>query len=279
MVWVWAGLGLRIRFEVCARGCAFFLCWPLEHDRPRELHQSIYTAKSTARKGARCQVPGAHRCLLPAACCLLSARYHVLKRLPQAALPPTPPLPPSATWLQSKRVALCVLPARCTALGCTVCLLASYFLLSAVSRLTRQTQIGVLQSAIANVDSPPARPPLRISSHGRTATRNVRSTHCLPESTCNSPRRHSRCRPVTAIPSPFSSPYRGVHSAPQLLLLAFRWGSLHRSGSHGPNALANLACHKIVRGRPICCKNHRETRFCSTAACSLISWSVLGALR
>jgi len=24
MVWVWAELGLRIRFEVCARGCAFF---------------------------------------------------------------------------------------------------------------------------------------------------------------------------------------------------------------------------------------------------------------
>ena len=38
-----------------------------------------------------------------------------------------------------------------------------------------------------NVDSPPARLPLRISSHGRTATRNVRSTHRLPESACNSP--------------------------------------------------------------------------------------------
>jgi hypothetical protein len=74
MVWVWAGLGLRIRFEVCARGCAFFLCWPLEHGRPRELHESIYTAKSTARKGARCQVlPGAHRCLLPAVRPLLTS--------------------------------------------------------------------------------------------------------------------------------------------------------------------------------------------------------------
>ena len=220
-------------------------------------------------------MPGAAGCPpLPAACCPPAS--HILNRLLQAALPPAPPLPPSATWPQSNRVsaALCVLPARCT-----VCLLASYFLLLAVSRFTRQAQIGVLQGAIANVDSLPARPPLRISSHGRTATRNVRSTHRPPESACNLPRRHSCCRLATAILSPFSSPYRGVRSAPPLLLLAFRWGSLHRSGLHGPNALANLACHKTARGRSICCKNHRETRFCSTAACSLISWSVLGALR
>ena len=261
---------------MCEGMCFFFLCWPLEDDRPRELHHRVYTAKSTARKGARCQVPDARCPPLPAARC--SPATHVLKRLPQAALPPAPPPPPNTYLVAVEPGQRRTLRSSCTlhraSLHCPLaCFLLSFARRSAGSRV---------RPKLASCRAPSRTLILHLRTFADLLMHRDEKCPTDPPSArvcVQLARRHSRWHPATTIPSSFSSPYHSVHSALQLLLLAFRWGSLHRSGLHGPNALTNLACHKTARGRPICCKNHRETRFCSTAACSLISWSVLGALR
>ena len=170
---------------MCEGMCFFFLCWPLEYDRPRELHQSIYGKKHREK---RCPVPGAI-CQVPtAACCPLSARYPRPEKAPASGPPPCSPAPskhlPGRSRTGSAPHAAFFLHAAPRFAALPACLLPTFFC-KAVSRFTRQAQIGVLQGAIANVDSPPAH--LCGSPHGRTATRNVRPTHRLPESACNSP--------------------------------------------------------------------------------------------
>jgi hypothetical protein len=123
---------------MCEGMCFFFLCWPLEDDRPRELHHRVYTAKSTARKGARCQVPDARCPPLPAARC--SPATHVLKRLPQAALPPAPPPPPNTYLVAVEPGQRRTLRSSCTlhraSLHCPLaCFLLSFARRSAGSRV------------------------------------------------------------------------------------------------------------------------------------------------
>ena len=129
---------MRIRFEVCARVCAFFfLCWPLEYGRPRELHQSIYGKKHREK---RCPVPGA-RCQVPtAACCPPSARYPRPEKAPASGPPPCSPAPskrlPGRSRTGSAPHAAFFLHAARRSLHCPLaCFLLSFARRSAGSRV------------------------------------------------------------------------------------------------------------------------------------------------
>lgn len=102
----------------------FFLCWPLEHDRPRELHESIYTAKKALRE----KVPGARCCQVPtAACCLLSARYPHPEQAPASGPPPCPPASSKRHLAAVEPGQRCTLRSSCTLAALSACLLPTFF--------------------------------------------------------------------------------------------------------------------------------------------------------
>jgi hypothetical protein len=237
------------------------------------------TRVSIRQKAPREKVPGARCCQVPiAACCLLSARYSHPEQAPASGPPPCPPAPSKRHLAAVEPGQRCTLRSSCMLHCLLACLLPTFF--------CRRSAGSPVRPKLASCRAPSRTLILRLHAHLCGSPPMAAPRREMPDRPTV---RQSLCatRPVVTaavvwlLPSFHPFLLHTVACVPLLHCYFWRFDgeALHRSGLHGPNALANLACHKTARGRSICCKNHCETRFCSTAACSLISWSVLGALR